>query len=175
MALTIRQATEADLTDVLEVFNDAIIHTTAVYQDVPQTPDIRSTWYRDRVQAGYPVIVAEWDNEFAGFASYGPFRNGAGYRYTAEHSVYITSKHRGKGIGKALIKALIEIARQSGLHILIAGIDADTLPSINMHLSLGFTEVAHFKQVGYKFDRWLDLKFFQLELTPPNPPQGRGL
>jgi L-amino acid N-acyltransferase YncA len=164
MALLIRQATEADLTNILDVFNDALINTTAVYQDVPHTPDMRLKWYRDRIEAGYPVIVAEWNNEFAGFASYGAFRAGSGYRHTAEHSVYITSKHRGKGIGKALILELINIARQNGLHTLIAGIDASTQPSINLHLSLGFTEVAHFKQVGYKFDEWLDLKFFQLIL-----------
>jgi len=164
MALLIRQATEADLTNILDVFNDALINTTAVYQDVPQTPDIRLKWYRDRIEAGYPVIVAEWNNEFAGFASYGAFRTGSGYRHTAEHSVYITVKHRGKGIGKALILELINIARQNGLHTLIAGIDSSIEPSIKLHLSLGFIEVANFKQVGYKFGVWLDLKFFQLIL-----------
>jgi L-amino acid N-acyltransferase YncA len=164
MALLIRQATEADLADILDVFNDALINTTAVYQDVPHTPDIRLKWYHDRIEAGYPVIIAEFDNEFAGFASYGAFRAGSGYRYTAEHSVYITSQHRGKGIGKALILELINIARKNELHTLIAGIDSSIEPSIKLHLSLGFTEVAHFKQVGYKFGEWLDLKFFQLIL-----------
>jgi phosphinothricin acetyltransferase len=164
MALLIRQATEADLTHILDVFNDALINTTAVYQDVLHTPDIRLKWYHERIEAGYPVIIAELDHEFAGFASYGPFRAGSGYRYTAEHSVYITAKHRGKGIGKALVLALISIARQNGLHTLIAGIDSSIQASIKLHLSLGFTEVAHFKQVGFKFDRWLDLKLFQLML-----------
>ena len=164
MALLIRQATEADLTNILDVFNDALINTTAVYQDVPHTPDIRFKWYNDRIQSGYPVIIAELDNEFAGFASYGTFRAGAGYRYTAEHSVYITANHRGKGIGKALVLELINIARQNGLHTLITGIDSSIEASIKLHLSLGFTEVAHFKQVGYKFDRWLGLKLFQLML-----------
>ncbi|WCT10791.1 GNAT family N-acetyltransferase [Mucilaginibacter jinjuensis] len=164
MALLIRQATEADLADILDVFNDALINTTAVYQDVPHTPDMRLQWYNDRVEAGYPVIIAEFDNEFAGFASYGPFRTGSGYRYTAEHSVYIIFKHRGKGIGKALVLELINIARQNGLHTLIAGIDSSIEASIKLHLSLGFTEVAHFKQVGYKFGEWLDLKLFQLML-----------
>lgn len=164
MALLIRQASEHDLPDILSVFNDAILHSTAVYQEVPQTLEFRTQWYHDRIRNSYPVLVAMYDNEFAGFASYGPFRSGYGYRYTVEHSVYIHQNFRGKGIGKALVTHLIGLARPSGIHAMIAGIDASTTVSINMHLSLGFKEVAHFKEAGYKFGRWLDLKFFELLL-----------
>ena len=164
MALLIRVATEADIPDILELINDAILHTTAVYQDVLQTLEMRTKWYHDRLKNGYPVIVADIDGEFAGFASYGEFRYGFGYRFTVEHSVYISANRQGKGLGKALVKELITIARANELHSIIAGIDADTQPSINMHLSLGFKEVAHLKDAGYKFGRWLDLKLLQLIL-----------
>lgn len=164
MALLIRAATEADIPDILELINDAILHSTAIYQDALQTVEMRTEWYHHRLQAGYPVIVAEVDGQFAGFASYGEFRHGYGYRFTVEHSVYISAGRQGKGIGKSLVKELITIARDKGLHSIIAGIDADTTASINMHLSLGFKEIAHLTQVGYKFGRWLDVKLLQLIL-----------
>ncbi len=164
MALLIRPATEADIPDILELINDAILHTTAIYQEALQTVEARINWYHGRLEAGYPVIAAEVDGKFAGFASYGEFRYGYGYRFTVEHSVYVSADHQGKGIGKSLVKELINTARKKGLHSIIAGIDADTITSINMHLSLGFKEIAHLKEVGYKFDRWLDVKLLQLIL-----------
>ncbi|HLA60089.1 MAG TPA: GNAT family N-acetyltransferase [Puia sp.] len=162
--IIISNATERDLQPMLDVYNEAILHTTAVYQEETHTLAMRRKWFEEKQQAGLPVFVAYLNAEFAGFSSYGPFRNWPGYRYTVEHSVYVAAGFRGRGIGKKLVKALIEHARHQKIHVIIAGIDAAGEASIGLHLSLGFKEVAYFKEVGFKFDRWLDLKFFELIL-----------
>jgi phosphinothricin acetyltransferase len=87
-----------------------------------------------------------------------------------ENSVYVAADQRGKGIGKLLIAPLIQAAEQLDMHTIIAGIDATNEASIMLHRSFGFKEVAHFKQVGYKFGRWLDLTFMQLLLKTPEQP-----
>jgi L-amino acid N-acyltransferase YncA len=162
--ITILKATEKDLQPMLDVYNEAIIHTTAVYQEETHTLAMRRKWFEEKQQAGLPVFVAYSNGEFAGFSSYGPFRNWPGYRFTVEHSVYVAAGFRGRGIGKKLVKVLIEHARLQKIHVIIAGIDAAGDASIGLHLSLGFKEVACFKEVGFKFGRWLDLKFFELIL-----------
>ena len=97
-----------------------------------------------------------------GFASYGEWRvSGRGYKFTVEHSVHIKAASRGTGIGRQLIQRLIDTAQAAGLHVMIGGIDADNTASIRFHERLGFTSVAHFHEVGFKFDRWLDLVFMQ--------------
>jgi L-amino acid N-acyltransferase YncA len=162
--IIISNATERDLQPMLDVYNEAILNTTAVYQEETHTLDMRKKWFEEKRQAGLPVFVAYLDDQFAGFSSYGPFRNWPGYRFTVEHSVYVAAGFRGRGIGKKLVRALIEHARQQQIHVIIAGIDAAGEASIGLHLSLGFNEVAFFKEVGFKFGRWLDLKFFELIL-----------
>ena len=162
--IIISNATEKDLQPMLDVYNEAIINTTAVYQEETHTLAMRRKWLEEKQEAGLPVFVAYLNDEFAGFSSYGPFRNWPGYRFTVEHSVYVAAGFRGRGIGKKLVMALIEHARQQKIHVIVAGIDAAGEASIGMHLSLGFKEVAWFKEVGFKFGRWLDLKFFELIL-----------
>ncbi|QJD98487.1 N-acetyltransferase [Mucilaginibacter robiniae] len=162
--MTIRDAKAADLPYILDIYNHAITHTTAVYQETLHTLEMREAWFAEKQASGFPVWVAVEGEQVVGFCTYGPFRNWPGYRFTVEHSVYLAPSHQGKGIGRLLVEHIINHAREQGNHVLIAGIDADTIPSIRLHQSLGFTEVAHFKQVGYKFGRWLDLKFLQLIL-----------
>ena len=108
------------------------------------------------------MFVAEDGNKIVGFSSIGPFRSWAAYKYSVENSVYVSAKERGKGIGKLLIPPLIEASKKLGMHTIIAGIDAGNEASLTLHKSFGFEEVAHFKEVGWKFGRWLDLKFLQL-------------
>jgi len=163
-SIIISTATESDLQPMLNVYNEAILNTTAVYQEETHTLEMRRKWFEDKQKAGLPVFAAHIHDEFAGFSSYGPFRNWPGYRFTVEHSVYVDARFRGRGVGKKLVKALIEQARQQNIHAIIAGIDAAGEASIGLHLSLGFKEVAFFKEVGFKFGRWLDLKFFELLL-----------
>lgn len=125
---------------------------------------MRIDWFRERESNNFPVFVTEMKGQVTGFSSYGHFRVWPCYRYTAEMSVYVHKDFRGKGVSKRLVNALLAHAKDAGLHVMIAGISADNTVSINLHQLFGFEEVAHFKQVGFKFHRWLDLKFFQLML-----------
>lgn len=162
--LIITSATEENLPAILDIYNDAILHTTAVYQEQTHTLAMRKKWFEEKQQAGLPVFVAYSNDSLAGFSTYGPFRNWPGYRFTVEHSVYVATAFRGRGIGKKLVSALMDHAKKEGMHVMIAGVDAAGQASIGLHLSLGFKEVAYFKEVGFKFGRWLDLKFLQLLL-----------
>jgi len=164
-SLIIRDATVYDLPGILEIYNHAIINTTAVYSEQPHTLDMRLAWYNDRISNGFPVFVAETDGEIAGFSTFGHFRAWPCYRYTVEHSVYVHIDHRGKGLSKLLLQPLIDRAREMKLHAMIAGIDGENGVSYRLHQSFGFVEVAHFKEVGFKFGRWLDLKFMELILS----------
>jgi L-amino acid N-acyltransferase YncA len=157
----IRPATTADLSAVLDIYNDAILNTTAVYDYAPHTLAMRQDWFASKCQAGFPVLVAEMQGEVAGFGALGHFRAWEAYRYTAENSLYVAPQHRGQGIGKQLLAQLLQAATEMQLHAIVAGIDADNAASLKLHEQFDFREVAHFPQVGYKFDRWLDLKFMQ--------------
>jgi phosphinothricin acetyltransferase len=169
--IEIRPALEQDLEPMLEIYNDVIVNTTAVYDYQPHTLEMRRQWFRIKEAQGFPVFVAVEDGKVVGFSSIGPFRTWAAYKYSVENSVYVTADQRGKGIGKLLIAPLIQAAEQLDMHTIIAGIDATNEASIMLHRSFGFKEVAHFKQVGYKFGRWLDLTFMQLLLKTPEQPE----
>ena len=163
----VRDATEDDLPAILAIYNDAILNTTAVYQYVPHTLEMRRAWMREKQAAGWPVFVAEEDGQIVGFGNLGSWRAAAAYKYTAENSVYVAVERRGRGIGKRLLAALIEAARALDMHAIIAVVDADNTASISLHATYGFERAAHFKQVGRKFGRWLDLVFLELVLDTP--------
>ena len=160
----IRNMTPTDLPEVLAIYNDVILTTTAVYSEEPHTLAMRTLWFNERLDAGFPVMVAEQYGKVAGFGSYGHFRAWPCYRFTAEHSVYVHHDFRGAGISKLLLRALIEFARSAGIHALIAGIDSENQASLHLHRNFNFEQVAHFKEVGFKFGRWLDLIFLELLL-----------
>jgi L-amino acid N-acyltransferase YncA len=162
---TIRDMTFADLPAILEIYNDVILTTTAVYSEEPHTLAMRETWFNERKATGFPVIVTEENGSITGFGAYGHFRAWPCYRFTVEHSLYVEKSHRGKGISKILLDHLIDHARQAGMHALIAGVDSDNAASLHLHRSFGFEQVAHFKEVGFKFSRWLDLVFLELLLS----------
>ena len=157
----IRYATESDLPQILDIYNDAILNTTAVYSYAPHTLEMRKAWYAEKVEKNLPVLVMELEGRVAGFSSYGPFRAWEAYRFSAEHLVYVHQDFRQRGVAMLLLKELITTARVRGIHTLIAGIDADNAVSIRLHEKLGFQEAGHVRQVGFKFERWLDLKFYQ--------------
>lgn len=160
--IAIADAREDDLPAVLAIYNDVIATSTAVYTDTPVTLDDRVAWWRARtVDMRYPVLVAHDEQGVAGYATFGDFRSWPGYRFTVEHSVHVRADARGRGIGPALVSALMPRAAALGKHVMVGGIDADNAVSIRMHARLGFEKVAHMKQVGWKFGRWLDLVFMQ--------------
>ena len=164
MSIKIREAIEDDLPAMLVIYNDIIINTTAVWHEEPHTLAMRQEWFNQRKQQGFPIFVATENTQIMGFSTIGPFRPWHGYRYTVENSVYVATESRGKGIARLLMPPIIDAARELKLHAIVAGIEATNTISIALHNKFGFVEVAHFKEVGFKFGRWMDLKF--LELSP---------
>ena len=162
--MDIRDAREADAGGILRIYNDAVANTTAIWNDQLSSLEARLAWLRERQQSGYPVLVAAKAADILGYASFGPFRPWDGYRHTIEHSVYVDGASRQRGIGAALVNALIARARAMRMHVMVAGIEATNTPSLELHARLGFAEVGHLRAVGRKFDRWLDLVFMQLML-----------
>jgi L-amino acid N-acyltransferase YncA len=163
--MELRDAQESDVPGILEIYNEVIAHSTAIYSEQPSSLQEREAWLRGRREQGYPVIVAVSGAKVIGFASFGDFRAWPCYRYSVEHSVHVRRDQRGQGLGGRLLEALIPKATALGKHVLIAGIDADNAVSLKLHQRLGFERVAHFRQVGRKFDRWLDLVFMQRLLS----------
>jgi len=164
--MEIRDAGESDLPGLLAIYNDVIATSTAVYHNNPVSLEERTQWWRARVEQGYPVLVAHDKSGVLGFSTFGDFRSWPGYRFTIEHSVHVRSDRRGKGVGKDLVKALFPRAQALGKHVMVAGVDAANEASIRFHERLGFEKVAHLREVGYKFDRWLDLVFLQRWVSP---------
>lgn len=174
--MDIRDASQTDIEGITSIYNDAVEHSTAIWNDSKVDYANRSAWLAERQRAGYPVLVAvDEAGGVLGYASFGDWRAWDGYRHTVEHSVYIRADQRGNGIGKSLMLALIERARGIGKHVMVAGIEANNIGSIRLHEKLGFEQVGHLKEVGVKFGSWLDLVFLQLTLdTCPAPDQPRG-
>jgi len=168
--MTIRPAADADVPAVLVIYNHAVEHTTAVFEYRAHTIEMRREWFRAKQAASLPVLVAAEGDRVLGFATYGPFRAWPAYKYSVELSVYVDADARRQGIGTALVRAVVEDARARDLHVVMAGITADNEISLRLHQRLGFVEVAHIPQVGYKFGKWLDLKFLQLLLEGPSAP-----
>jgi L-amino acid N-acyltransferase len=159
---------------ILGILNDAILHSTALYDYRPRTMEMMETWFEAKARGRYPVIGAEEENgELVGFASYGPFRPWPAYKYSIEHSVYVDAPFRGKGVGRRLMLELIESAKAQDYHMMIGGIDAANSASVALHRGLGFQFCGTVKEAGFKFGRWLDLDFYQLILpTPAHPVDG---
>lgn len=156
---------------ILEILNDAIVHSTALYDYRPRTADAMVGWFAAKAAGRFPVIGAIDDNgRLAGFASYGTFRAFPAYKYSVEHSVYVHRDHRGHGLGTTLMARLIDAARAQQVHVMIGGIDAANTVSIAMHERLGFVHAGTIRQAGFKFGRWLDLAFYQLTLPTPDHP-----
>ena len=162
--ISIRDASRADAAAILPIHNHAVLATTAVWNEGASDLVGREAWLAGRVAAGFPVLVAEVDGAVVGYASFGDFRAWDGYRFTVEHSVYVDPAHHRRGVGRALIEALIGRARAAGKHAMIAGIEARNEGSIALHRSFGFREVGRLPEVGAKFGQWLDLVFLQLML-----------
>ncbi len=156
----IRSAAPDDLPAILRITNDAIENTDALWITTPFTLDQRRQWLEDRLAQGYPVLVAvDMAGVVAGYGSYGSFRSYEGYARTVEHSVYVSPEHQRQGIGRRLLRALIDHAKDAGFHVMVAGITADNAASVAMHHEFGFRNCGTLPQVGRKRDRWLDLLF----------------
>jgi phosphinothricin acetyltransferase len=160
-SIAISDATREDLADVLAIYNEVIRNSTAVYSETELTAESGAAWFEGKTRLGHPFLVARDASGIVGFGSFGEFRAWPCYRLTVEHSVHVRADRRGRGVGTALVRALLAEGMARGKHVMIAGIDADNEPSLKMHQKLGFTVVGRFHEVGFKFGRWLDLVFLQ--------------
>ncbi|WP_334176587.1 N-acetyltransferase family protein [Pseudoxanthobacter sp.] len=173
MNIIVRPAVYADLPAILAIYNDAVVNTTAIWNETPSDLAGRTAWFEERIAAGFPVLVADEDGMALGYATYGPFRPHEGYRHTAELSIYVRADLRGRGVGKLLMARLVEEATARGVHVLVGGIEAENESSIRLHAAFGFQNCGVLPQVGAKFGRWLDLLFMARVLNdaPPADPK----
>lgn len=183
----IREARDADAPAITDIHNDAVEHSTAVWDEAPVDVADRLAWMQAHRELGNPVLVAVGSADptdttdgthgagttdtVLGYATFGPWRAWEGYRHTVEHSVYVRSDRRGNGLGRALLLELISAARARGVHVMVAGIESGNEASIHLHETLGFRRVGHLPEVGAKFGRWLDLDFLQLVLDARVAPE----
>ncbi len=164
MEIHVKEADKMDVPSILAIINHEITHSTAVYDYSERTLKVQQEWFEKKKNEGMPVIVAERGGEVLGYGTYGIFRPWDAYRFSVEHSIYISKEFQGRGIGKLIMKELIRLAKEQGYHTMVAGLDADNKSSYGFHKRFGFVEVGTFKEVGYKFDQWLDLILMQLML-----------
>lgn len=162
---TIRAAQRGDLGAILEIYNEVIRNTTAVYSEAEFTVARAEQWFAAKEEQGFPFLVAEGGGDILGFGTFGEFRAWPCYRFTVEHSLHVRAQSRGRGVGRALLGALIERAVTMGKHAMIAGVDADNGASIALHRRSGFAEAGRLREVGFKFGRWLDLVFLERRLS----------
>lgn len=166
--IEIRDAAERDLPRILDITNQAIAHSTSVWNETPVTLDSRRAWLRERLRQGFPVLVAVRDGEVIGFGSFADFRAWEGYRHTVKHSLYVDPPAQGRGAGEALLRALVDRATALDKHVIVGGIESGNAVSLALHRREGFVETGRLPEVGRKFGRWLDLVFMQKILLPPD-------
>jgi phosphinothricin acetyltransferase len=158
--IQIRKALETDVQRILEIYNEAILNTTATFDTEPKDLENRLSWFRNR-DKNFPVIVAEINKEVVGFASLSKWSDKTAYDITAEISLYIHADHRSRGIGKMLIKQIVAMGQDTDLHTIIARITEGNEQSIHLHKMEGFEMVGVLKEVGRKFNRLLDVTIMQ--------------
>lgn len=165
MTTLLRDCDATHLEAIRAIFNTEIATSTALWEDSTRSAETVRAWWHTKVAAGFPVIGAFDGETLVGFATYSQFRPHSGYRYAVEHSVYLVATHRGQGIGRQLLEAIVERARSAGMHTIIGVIDSTNTASRRMHESAGFELVGKLPEVGRKFDRWLDACFYHNTLT----------
>ena len=168
--MIIRDATDADAGFLTQIYNHEVLNGTALWTDILVDEGNRLAFLAERRAAGFPVFIGEVDGVAAGYSTYGTFRGKDGYDLTVEHSVYLLPEYQGQGLGPKLMQAIIDRAREQGLHAMIASVEAGNTGSVLLHERMGFVEVARMPQVGKKFGRWLDMLFLQLTLDDRPAP-----
>ncbi|MDO1558399.1 GNAT family N-acetyltransferase [Brevundimonas sp. 2R-24] len=178
MSPRLRPAHEADFPAVAALYGREVLEGTATFEETPPSVEDMLARWRAVQDKGLPWLVAEVDGAFAGYAYLSPFRPRAAYRYAVEVSIYVAADAQGRGVGRALLQALIDHARVAGLRHLIGAISqsASSDASIGLHRALGFELAGVYRQVGWKFGRWLDVTLMQLDLNPAGAaPASEGL
>jgi L-amino acid N-acyltransferase YncA len=159
-APVIRSAEAADLPAIADIYNDAVLNSTATFDVEPWSTERRDTWFREHTHP-YAVLIAVRGPDVLGWAALSPFQRKPAYRFTAETSLYVRAEHRGEGTGALLLARLLEVAAGNGFHSVLARIVGDNPASLRLHRRFGFRRVGVEREVGYKFDRWLDVVVMQ--------------
>lgn len=166
MQVNVRPYQTQDCSSILEIVNYNIHYTTNIYEYLPRTLEEQIEQMGDKLKKGFPILVAEINNEVVAFGYYSEFRMRPAYQFTIEHSVYVSNQHHNKGIGKILLSELIQLAKKQNKNTMIAVIDSENQNSVLFHQKAGFTTVGIIEQSGYKFNRWLNSVIMQLLLHP---------
>ena len=159
--MNIRPATESDISAITAIYNDVIATSNAVYRNATVDETERLSWFRQRISDGFPIIVVEESGQVIAYGLYGPFRAFEGYAHTVEHTIHVDANHRGRGLGKALLTELIELARKDGRHVMVGGIDSENIASIELHKNFGFSETARMPEIAKKNGQLLTLVLMQ--------------
>jgi len=165
----IRVARAADRAAIDAIYAHYVHSSTCTFEETPEPDDARRAWF-DSHGERYPITVLEDDGAIVAWASLSPWKARSGYRTSTELSVYVRADRIGEGLGSRLLADLIERATALGYHALIGGISADQTASIRLHERFGFERVAHFRQTGRKFGRWLDVVYYERLLGPAADP-----
>lgn len=155
----IRRALRRDAQTIADIWNPIITQTTITFtSDEITVPQVAALITQT------PCLVVEIDGQVKGFARYGPFRSGNGYKFSAEHTIYLAPDARGHGIGGPLLAALCEHAKHAGIRMMHAGISAENPRAVEFHTTCDFTTLAILPEVGFKVGRWIDLVLMQKRL-----------
>ena len=160
--MEIRAARECDLEAILEIYNHAVIHSTATFDVVRRSPEAQQEWFAEHIPP-YPVVVCEEGGCILGWGSISPYAPRPAYRFAGEVSVYVRSDARRRGVGKALLRELMSLGATNGLHTLVALITQENEASCLLAEKTGFYRTGTLEEVGFKFDRWLDVAVFQFK------------
>jgi phosphinothricin acetyltransferase len=162
--ITIRNVKKEDAGDITRIYNPYILNSVITFEEIPVSEDTITERIETAISAGFPYLVLEIEQQVVGYAYAGVWRTRAAYRHTVESTVYLEQGLIGKGYGTFLYRALIEELRIKEFHVVLGGITLPNPASVALHEKMGFKKVAHFTEVGYKFNRWLDVGFWQLNL-----------
>lgn len=166
--IEIRTVRPADASAIAAIYAYHVLHGTASYEIDPPSEAAMRAKIEQISKIGWPFIVAEVDGELAGYAYATQFRDRAAYRFACEDSIYVAAGMIGRGIGRALLQQLIERSADYGFKTMIGVVGGAEPASIALHQALGFVEVGRLTAVGFKFERWLDSVYLQLELGDPD-------
>jgi phosphinothricin acetyltransferase len=163
--MEIRSARDTDAADIASIFNYEVEHSPPIWVETFVTVEDRGKWIAARQTEGFPVLIAEDNGQVLGFGSFGPFRPYEGFRQTVEHLVYVSAAARGKGVGRALLAALIDLAKGQGRKIIVGAVDSENETSLILHRSMGFVETGRMPQIGEKWGKRRTMVLLQKELA----------
>lgn len=164
--VSIRPATGEDVEQIVEIYNHYVLNSTITFEEAPVDAPEMARRIFDVRSIPLPWLIATSDSDVVGYAYASKWRARAAYRFSTEATVYLRAGHVHKGIGSELYRHLIAALQAAGVHAVIGGVALPNDPSLRLHEKLGFEKVAHFREVGFKFGRWIDVTYWERILNP---------